>query len=219
MFNIDQYLEPINISNNIYELECSICIGTLESNEWCKISCKHLFHNECIKKWLEKSKSCPNCKSELKIIQISYLTKKEILIYNKTTEFINQLDEKNKKIIINLAKNNYTKIKVESYQDLDLSLLLIDWYILKHSKKMNDPLYDSFRQQKIMYGNNLFEIFTLNTSKLIEYRINNQIINLTFGQANFFCWFIKLNVLNQIINFYKLFMSQESFYCLIELDL
>ncbi|KMS95049.1 hypothetical protein BVRB_012910 [Beta vulgaris subsp. vulgaris] len=43
---------------------CSICLEKLSSEEKnIRIShCKHLFHGECIFKWLRKKKSCPNCR-------------------------------------------------------------------------------------------------------------------------------------------------------------
>jgi len=46
------------------EKTCSIC---LESNNvgWTEVKCKHLFHFECLKIWIEKSKTCPICREEI----------------------------------------------------------------------------------------------------------------------------------------------------------
>ena len=46
-------------------LDCIICMEKFEENEQVKqLLCGHIFHGECIDKWLEKEKKCPFCKSE-----------------------------------------------------------------------------------------------------------------------------------------------------------
>jgi hypothetical protein len=44
--------------------ECIIC---LEKNNlmWCKLKCNHLFHINCLNKWIKENKSCPNCRVSL----------------------------------------------------------------------------------------------------------------------------------------------------------
>ena len=45
---------------------CIICMEDFEENEKVKqLDCGHIFHGECIDKWLEKQKTCPFCKSEV----------------------------------------------------------------------------------------------------------------------------------------------------------
>ena len=47
-------------------LNCIICMEDFEENEKVKqLDCGHIFHGECIDKWLEKQKTCPFCKSEV----------------------------------------------------------------------------------------------------------------------------------------------------------
>jgi len=52
---------------------CSICLEEMESNqdplmesgqtqEYTKTFCGHYFHSKCLKKWLELSSICPNCR-------------------------------------------------------------------------------------------------------------------------------------------------------------
>ena len=46
-------------------LDCIICMEKFEENEQIKqLNCGHIFHGDCIDKWLEKEKKCPFCKSE-----------------------------------------------------------------------------------------------------------------------------------------------------------
>lgn len=44
--------------------ECSICLSETCSGEGGHLECGHVFHNDCIKKWIENNKStCPMCRS------------------------------------------------------------------------------------------------------------------------------------------------------------
>ena len=46
-------------------LDCIICMERFEENEKVKqLLCGHIFHGDCIDKWLSKEKKCPFCKSE-----------------------------------------------------------------------------------------------------------------------------------------------------------
>ena len=46
-------------------LDCIICMEKFEENEKVKqLLCGHIFHGDCIDKWLAKEKKCPFCKSE-----------------------------------------------------------------------------------------------------------------------------------------------------------
>ncbi|PWA61823.1 Zinc finger, RING/FYVE/PHD-type [Artemisia annua] len=44
-------------------VDCAICICELEENEMVPVlACKHKFHENCIKQWLERQNLCPLCK-------------------------------------------------------------------------------------------------------------------------------------------------------------
>lgn len=44
--------------------ECSICLSETCSKEGGYLECGHVFHNDCIKKWIENNKStCPMCRA------------------------------------------------------------------------------------------------------------------------------------------------------------
>lgn len=61
-----------NLVNNkiINNQECSICVEPLNDNIAIKLKCNHIFHQKCLKEWLNKSKNkdCPLCR--MKIIDI-----------------------------------------------------------------------------------------------------------------------------------------------------
>ena len=59
---------------HVYELKekendsCAICVSDFEIGEKVTmIPCSHLFHSECIKKWLMINLSCPICKFKIKM--------------------------------------------------------------------------------------------------------------------------------------------------------
>ena len=54
------------------ETACSTCLGSFTSiSDLSTIPCGHVFHTDCIKKWLEKgSKSCSQCRKEFQRSQI-----------------------------------------------------------------------------------------------------------------------------------------------------
>jgi len=46
--------------------DCSVCYNSFKKGEKIrKLPCKHIFHDECIKPWLEKNITCPNCRLNL----------------------------------------------------------------------------------------------------------------------------------------------------------
>lgn len=51
---------------NSENYQCIICMEEFEEKEKVKLlPCGHIFHNNCIKQWLLKQKTCPFCKSEI----------------------------------------------------------------------------------------------------------------------------------------------------------
>ena len=46
---------------------CSICISH-NDNELCElVNCKHVFHKDCLIRWIKEKQSCPNCRNNLYI--------------------------------------------------------------------------------------------------------------------------------------------------------
>lgn len=60
---------PISIIvNPIKENICAICLGEEEINEeWCKLTCSHNYHKNCISVWILTKPNCPECRSEIRI--------------------------------------------------------------------------------------------------------------------------------------------------------
>ena len=62
-FKIKSFPKKEDYERSLIHNECTICLDEFEENEQIMIinKCKHVFHKECIKKWLCKSEYCPNC--------------------------------------------------------------------------------------------------------------------------------------------------------------
>jgi hypothetical protein len=54
----------IVIVNEDRDNECSICLES-SINKFMKLNCDHLFHEKCIKKWIENHNSCPICRDDI----------------------------------------------------------------------------------------------------------------------------------------------------------
>ena len=46
------------------DTECCICLEN-GSNKFLKLDCEHLFHDMCIKRWIEEHNSCPICREDI----------------------------------------------------------------------------------------------------------------------------------------------------------
>jgi len=53
------------------KLECSICLENIRVRQACSIlSCKHIFHTKCVRKWLTEkctTPNCPCCRADIRI--------------------------------------------------------------------------------------------------------------------------------------------------------
>ena len=46
-------------------MECSICLKIINEYELYKTTCNHVFHKDCIHKWLAIKKNCPYCRNNI----------------------------------------------------------------------------------------------------------------------------------------------------------
>ena len=44
--------------------ECPICLEKINENKASLNDCVHVFHLNCIRKWLERKKTCPVCRKK-----------------------------------------------------------------------------------------------------------------------------------------------------------
>lgn len=43
-------------------MDCPICLDKISDGDKKIIKCSHIFHEECINKWFERSHQCPLCR-------------------------------------------------------------------------------------------------------------------------------------------------------------
>ena len=49
--------------------DCSICLENIINEEHKTItSCKHIFHEECMAKWILQNNSCPLCRTKFNVV-------------------------------------------------------------------------------------------------------------------------------------------------------
>ena len=66
--SLDSYLLSHQVRETDTEGNCSICIEPFTSTQTNIIlQCNHKYHSHCIKPWLEKELTCPNCRQPLQI--------------------------------------------------------------------------------------------------------------------------------------------------------
>jgi len=78
------------ISENV-DNQCAICFDDLDTEEIvkCATTCYKKYHKQCIDKWLERTKSCPMCRTEFHSKIVTIEEKKDeyieglILVENK----------------------------------------------------------------------------------------------------------------------------------------
>lgn len=62
-----QRLPIITVSEK--NVECAVCLDYFFVGDCAKcLSCNHLYHAKCIKPWIEKNYSCPNCRKSIDVI-------------------------------------------------------------------------------------------------------------------------------------------------------
>ena len=69
-FNADNIpdikLEDVNELNDENKI-CLICLEEYKNNDMIKkLNCNHIFHSECLKKWLSINAICPTCRNDLR---------------------------------------------------------------------------------------------------------------------------------------------------------
>ena len=63
--NYDMYKKNKKLKEKLIlndDMICSICLENLKDDNSVILNCEHIYHKICIKEWLKKNNSCPNCR-------------------------------------------------------------------------------------------------------------------------------------------------------------
>ncbi|KAH0678066.1 hypothetical protein KY284_019151 [Solanum tuberosum] len=61
-----ELLEPMEADERNSNDECLVCLDAIgEETQVLCLPCSHMFHGDCITKWLENSHYCPLCRFEM----------------------------------------------------------------------------------------------------------------------------------------------------------
>ena len=66
-----EILEQVTIDkNNLYNYNnCCICLENYKEDDTAVITgCEHIYHKDCLQKWINNKNSCPLCNKKLNII-------------------------------------------------------------------------------------------------------------------------------------------------------
>lgn len=123
---------------------------------------------------------------------------KNNLLMNKIEVYFD--NEYNKNILIKILNNEF-----------NISLRVIDWFVTNYCKKNNIywiennnrfVVYLSYKLQLKAYSKKYFDPFC-RRDRIYFYYKNNDYIETTVGQLNFFKWIIEHNIINYIKNNYE----------------
>ncbi|KAL2332737.1 hypothetical protein Fmac_013950 [Flemingia macrophylla] len=73
IFVYAKLLEMMNLVNNMTTEECAVCLEEFEDNDTVRMlpQCKHFFHWHCINSWLPLSLTCPICRHDLTLENVT----------------------------------------------------------------------------------------------------------------------------------------------------
>ena len=109
-------------------------------------------------------------------------------------------NEVNKKILINILNNHF-----------NISLRIIDWFVTNYCKKYNIfwvennqrfVVYLNYKLQLKAYSKKYFDPFCRRERIFFHYK-DEEYLETTVGQLNFFKWIIEHNIINYIKNNYE----------------
>lgn len=102
------------------QAECSICVSSLDeagdtSEAKCSTLCGHIFHEECLSKWIIRSKTCPHCRSfvdQKETVRLFFNLNEKKLILTRSSEILPLQNFKELRKAADKDKELRTAIKV-----------------------------------------------------------------------------------------------------------
>ena len=112
------------------DIPCSVCFQFFKSNNQVSSTfCGHIFHTNCISKWLDTNNFCPECRANCSKTQLNILNKvnpetdaKKHMAEKMRQELIGKLEKKNQKLISKKKrgkKKKYEKKKLKLLAELE----------------------------------------------------------------------------------------------------
>lgn len=105
-------------------MSCSICFSKINNEH--KLECGHVFHKQCIEKWINTNPSCPICRCHLKfsvdkfvklINEINELTGYKVNFSSNSLTFLATNDNYNKLVMIKQKMIEYNLTRNKGFSD------------------------------------------------------------------------------------------------------
>jgi hypothetical protein len=174
-------IHDLEINN---ELDCAICLDSLNSDKHisiCKqlLSCRHVFHSECIDTWLKDNSTCPICRGKCKVKNI-----------------IDTAPSANITINIPITINNYhNRNNGNSNNNKFKKYIFFFLYSLFISYHVGSSIYYYYQSHRINNNINNY-IKTLNDTELGDHSHNTYLEEVLIGTDLFYyLMFILVNML------------------------
>lgn len=128
--------------------DCAICWDKMESAR--KLPCGHLFHNSCLRSWLEQDTSCPTCRTVLKAHSDTDESNnqsdsdEEFVNPNETDDTNATLSPRNRRTFFHFDSSQYTNIPMLRWLptisvDAIWGRAFDDLEALQHARGFSDP--------------------------------------------------------------------------------
>ncbi|XP_052181867.1 RING-H2 finger protein ATL56-like [Diospyros lotus] len=64
-----KFLPLVKFAAGMAETDCAVCLENFKEGDWCRSlpDCRHLFHANCVDKWLTKAANCPICRARVRL--------------------------------------------------------------------------------------------------------------------------------------------------------